>query len=99
MTPDAGGQDLRRGGSGADGRRWWASWRRDAVTATYSRTAGEKVGAYVISATLAAGGVLGNYDITYNTGSFNIAKKAASVTPSAAGKDLRRGRPGADRRA
>ena len=58
----------------------------DGVTATYSRTAGETVGAYVISATLAPAAVLGNYDVTYNTASFDIAKKAASVTPAAAGK-------------
>ncbi len=58
----------------------------DGVTATYTRTAGETVGAYVISATLAPVPVLGNYDITSNTASFDIAKKAASVTPNAAGK-------------
>ncbi len=58
----------------------------DNVTATYSRTAGETVGAYVISATLAPAGVLVNYQLTYNTASFAIAKKAASVTPAAAGK-------------
>ena len=58
----------------------------DNVTATYSRTAGETVGAYVISATLAPAGVLGNYDITANTASFDITRKAASVTPAAASK-------------
>ena len=41
---------------------------------------------YVISATLAPAAVLGNYDITYNTAPFDIAKKAASVTPAAASK-------------
>ena len=41
---------------------------------------------YVISATLAPAAVLGNYDITYNTADFDIAKKAASVTPAAASK-------------
>src|SRR6184192_1839513 len=55
----------------------------DGVTASYSRTAGETVGSYTISATLAPAGVLGNYDITYNTASFDISKKAASVTPAA----------------
>src|SRR5881409_2975105 len=55
----------------------------DGVTASYSRTAGETVGSYPISATLAPAGVLGNYDITYNTASFDITKKAASVTPAA----------------
>ena len=58
----------------------------DNVTATYSRTAGETVGAYVISATLAPAGVLGNYDVTANTASFDITRKAASVTPAAATK-------------
>ena len=58
----------------------------DGVTATYSRTAGETVGAYTISATLAPAGVLGNYDITANTASFDITQKAASVTPAAASK-------------
>ena len=58
------------------------------MTATYSRTAGETVagGPYTISATLSPAGVLGNYDITYNTASFTINKKAASVTPNAASK-------------
>src|SRR5207247_2159870 len=55
----------------------------DGVTASYNRTAGETVGSYPISATLAPAGVLGNYDITYNTASFDITKKAASVTPDA----------------
>src|SRR3989449_50274 len=58
----------------------------DGVSASYSRTAGETVGSYPISATLAPAGVLGNYDITYNTAGFEITKKAASVTPAAASK-------------
>jgi hypothetical protein len=60
----------------------------DAVTATYSRTAGETVGGgpYPISATLSPAQVLGNYTITYNTANFTITPKAASVTPNAAGK-------------
>src|SRR5919109_919230 len=60
----------------------------DNVTASYSRTAGETVagGPYTISATLSPAGVLGNYDITYNTASFTISKPGASVTPNAAGK-------------
>src|SRR5262249_1788878 len=55
----------------------------DSVTATYSRPAGETVGGspYTISATLSPVGVLGNYDITYNTAQFTITKKSASVTP------------------
>jgi hypothetical protein len=44
----------------------------DGVTATYSRTAGETVGNYTISATLSPAGVLGNYNITYNTANFTI---------------------------
>src|SRR5207244_1737429 len=56
----------------------------DGVTATYSRTAGETVAGspYTISATLTPAGVLGNYQITYNTAEFTISKKAASVTPA-----------------
>src|SRR5204863_4831475 len=55
----------------------------DNVTATYTRTAGEIVAGspYKISATLAPAGVLGNYNITYNTADFTIEKKDASVTP------------------
>src|SRR5215813_12839495 len=58
----------------------------DNVTATYSCTAGETVGTYTISATLSPAGVLGNYDITYNTALFTINKRPASVTPNAASK-------------
>ena len=58
----------------------------DGVTASYSRSAGDTVGTYTISATLNPAGVLGNYDITYNTAIFTINKKAASVTPNAASK-------------
>ena len=60
----------------------------DGVTATYSRTAGETVmgGPYTISATLSPAGVLGNYNITYNTATFTITPAAASVTPNAASK-------------
>ena len=43
--------------------------------------------------------MLGNYDITYNTASFTISKKAASVTPERGEQDLRRGGPGVDRHA
>jgi len=58
------------------------------VTAAYSRTAGETVagGPYTISATLSPAGALGNYAITYNTASFTITTKTASVTPAAASK-------------
>src|SRR5205807_2145954 len=60
----------------------------DGVTATYSRAAGETVAGspYTISATLSPGGVLGNYQITYNTAEFTIDKKTASVTPNAKSK-------------
>src|SRR5206468_2562441 len=60
----------------------------DGVTATYSRTSGETVAGspYTISATLSPSGVLSNYSITYNTASFTIDAKAASVTPNAASK-------------
>src|SRR5207244_1692040 len=60
----------------------------DGVTATYSRAAGETVGGspYTISATLSPGGVLGNYEIAYNTAEFTIDKKTASVTQNAKSK-------------
>src|SRR5205814_5847206 len=60
----------------------------DGVSATYSRAAGESVASspYTISATLSPAGVLGNYNITYNTANFTITPKAASVTPDAANK-------------
>ena len=60
----------------------------DAVTATYTRAAGETVagGPYAISATLSPAAVLANYTITYNTASFTINKATASVTPNAASK-------------
>jgi len=44
----------------------------DHVVATYTRTAGEVCGNYVISATLSPVGVLSNYTIIYNTGVFKI---------------------------
>src|SRR5438270_11592879 len=55
----------------------------DGVTASYSRTAGETVATYTISAVLSPVAVLSNYDITYSTAEFTIDKKAASVTPAA----------------
>ena len=60
----------------------------DNVTATYSRTPGETVDGspYTISASLSPTGVLGNYNITYNTALFTITPAPASVTPNAAGK-------------
>lgn len=58
----------------------------DSVTATYSRTAGETVGSYTMGATLSPVGVLGNYNVTYNTATFTINKANAFVTPNAASK-------------
>jgi hypothetical protein len=60
----------------------------DNVTATYSRTIGETVALspYTISATLSPADVLGNYKVTYNTASFTINKRNASVTPNPASK-------------
>jgi hypothetical protein len=58
----------------------------DGVTASYSRTAGETVGTYTISGVLSPAGVLGNYEITYNTALFTINKRPVSVTPNAASK-------------
>jgi len=59
----------------------------DNVTATYTRTAGEAAGTYAITATLAPAGVLSNYTITSNTGTFTIGKLNASVTPAASSKN------------
>ena len=60
----------------------------DGVTASYSRTAGESVGGspYTIGATLSPVAALDNYNVTYETASFTIAKASASVTPNAASK-------------
>src|SRR5581483_5843292 len=61
----------------------------DAVTATYSRAAGESVagGPYRITATLrAAAGALDNYTITNPGADFTITRRSASVTPDAASK-------------
>jgi YVTN family beta-propeller protein len=54
----------------------------DGVTATFTRSTGEAVGGYPISATLSPAGALANYSITYNTAAFTINKAAASVTPN-----------------
>jgi hypothetical protein len=56
----------------------------DGVTASYSRTTGETVAGspYTISATLSPSGVLGNYNIIYNTAAFTISKATATVTPA-----------------
>src|SRR5207247_2164869 len=60
----------------------------DAVTASYSRTAGESVGGspYTISATLSPADVLGNYDIAYNSANFTIGTRAITVTAEAKSK-------------
>ncbi len=62
----------------------------DNVTATYSRMAGETVAGspYTISATLAPAGVLGNYNITYNTANFTITKRSVTVTADAKTKSV-----------
>ena len=56
----------------------------DGVTATYSRTTGETVlgGPYTISATLAPAGVLGNYNVSYNTAAFTITPASLLITAS-----------------
>jgi hypothetical protein len=58
----------------------------DGVTATYARTTGETTGVYTINATLSPAGVLGNYEISYNTANFTIngvtaIDASASSTP------------------
>ena len=69
----------------------------DNVTATYSRTPGETVGMYVISATLAPVGVLGNYNITSNTANFTVAKAVLTVTAGGQDETAQRGESAADR--
>ncbi|WP_210465319.1 MBG domain-containing protein [Rufibacter roseolus] len=58
----------------------------DKVVATYSRATGENVGTYAITAALAPQNVLDNYEITNTSATFNITKKAASITPIANSK-------------
>ena len=52
----------------------------DGVAASYSRTPGEAIGSYTISATLSPAAVLGNYTITYNTATFTINKATLTIT-------------------
>jgi uncharacterized repeat protein (TIGR02543 family) len=54
----------------------------DNVTANYSRVAGETIegSPYAISATLSPAGVLGNYNITYNTADFTITAPQGDFT-------------------
>src|SRR5205814_799451 len=54
----------------------------DGVSATYSRTTGETVAGspYTISATLSPPGVLGNYQITYDTANFTVDRKGLDIT-------------------
>ncbi len=54
----------------------------DGVAAAYSRTAGESVDGspYTITAVLSPAGVLGNYQIAYNTASFTITPEPVTVT-------------------
>jgi hypothetical protein len=67
----------------------------DGVSATYSRLPGEGVAGspYTISATLSPGGVLGNYDITYNTANFTITARPITVTADAKSKVYGAGDP------
>ena len=55
----------------------------DAVTASYARVAGETVGTYAISATLAPAGVLANYNITNTGANFAITAMPITVTATA----------------
>src|SRR3989442_11159723 len=49
------------------------------ITLTATRAAGEVVGSYATTAT-ASGAVLSNYTVTYVAGTFSITKAAATVT-------------------
>jgi len=59
----------------------------DSVTASYSRAAGETVGGgpYTITATLSPLAALANYNVTYNTGNFNITPASLTANGSNAG--------------
>jgi len=52
----------------------------DNVTATYTRAPGENAGTYAISATLSPSGVLGNYLIPSNPGTFTIFPANQAIT-------------------
>lgn len=52
----------------------------DGITASYTRTPGELVARYLISATLSPAEAVGNYDVTYNTAQFEITKAMLVVT-------------------
>src|SRR5438093_7216550 len=62
----------------------------DGVTAAYSRTAGETVAAspYSISAALSPAGVLGNYNITYNTANFTITQASTVTSLTTSGRPV-----------
>lgn len=59
---------------------------KDGVTASYSREPGENVGQYNITATLSPESVLGNYSITYGTGTFTIIARPLEITAGSASK-------------
>src|SRR5215510_5532587 len=54
----------------------------DRITASYSRTPGERPGTYTITATLAPASALMNYNVTYNTAGFGINKHAFDICNS-----------------
>src|SRR5205814_1620189 len=60
----------------------------DGVTATYTRAAGQTVGSYHITATLAPAAVLSNYDITNDGNEFSISKRPITITADAKFKCL-----------
>lgn len=55
----------------------------DGVTAACSRTAGEAVGDYSVSAVLSPAEMLANYDITYDSAAFTITPRPIQVTADA----------------
>ena len=59
---------------------------QDNVTASYSRATGEAVNNYSISAVLNPLAALNNYNITYNTANFTIAKRQITVQAAADNK-------------
>jgi hypothetical protein len=55
----------------------------DNVTASYSRTAGETAGSYIISATLSPASVLGNYVVSDNTAQLTITQAGSGTAMQA----------------
>ena len=87
VTPDASGKTYGDGDPAFLTGTLAGFLPTDGVSATYSRVAGENVGTYPISATLASTGLLSNYAITANTADFTITQKALEIIANSFGKE------------